>query len=260
MDALINGGFNGALAGRVIAIVDEIRAGAREDAYMMEGKIRNMLTEETRYIKPKYGKEYTEHNACRWLLFSNHKNAIPMSDNDRRWYVVHLTLAPRPEYVYAHLYGLLNMPGFIDSVGAWLRSRDISRFNPGARPPLTQAKSRAIEASKSDYQRIASDIVRVWPSDFISMSELISCMNEGDMSAAGKKLNGAMKHALQDVGMVYLPKQIRIGGDERFRGWIVRNADRWLSNLSIVTVGPELHKLKAVAKLTGYQTLIDHMG
>jgi primase-polymerase (primpol)-like protein len=255
MDSLIGGGFNGSLAGRVIAVVDEIRAGAREDAYMMEGKIRNMLTEEVRYVKPKYGREYSEHNACRWLLFSNHKNAIPMDDNDRRWYVVHLSAAPRPDHVYAFLYGLLDNPAWIESVGAWLRARDISRFNPGARPPVTEAKRRAIEASKSDFQRMAALVAKHWPSDFIGHDELLSIMTEGEM-IHGKRLTGAMKHALEDIGMERCDKQIYDATNNRYRVWFVRNADHWRTRTAIINVHPELMKMTAAAKGTGYQSLM----
>jgi primase-polymerase (primpol)-like protein len=255
MDALIQGGFNGALAGRVIAIVDEIRAGAREDAYMMEGKIRNMLTEETRYIKPKYGREYVEHNACRWLLFSNHKNAIPMDDNDRRWYVVHLSAGPRAEHIYSYLYGLLEQPGFIDSLAVWLRGRDLSAFNPGQRPPVTEAKQRAIAASKSDFQRVAGLIVKHWPCDFITVSDLSSAMFEGDVSMAGKRLNAAMKHALDDAGLVAVDKQIYDELGNKHRVWIVRNSAQWLADMTVVRTGPEFMKLRPHVKGTGYQTL-----
>jgi primase-polymerase (primpol)-like protein len=229
LDSLINGGFNGAIAGRVIAVVDEIRTGAREDAYMMEGRIRNMLTEETRYIKPKYGKEYTEHNSCRWLLFSNHKNAIPMSDSDRRWYVVHLMLAPRPEYVYANLYALLNNPAFIESVGAWLALRDISKFNPGARPPVTAAKLKAIDASKSEYQKAAALIVKHWPCDFITVADLSNVMHEGDAGVTGKRLNAAMRHALDDAGMHSCDYPLYDDRGNKQRCWIVRNVEAWLA-------------------------------
>lgn len=255
MDALIQGGFNGALAGRVIAIVDEIRAGAREDAYMMEGKIRNMLTEETRYIKPKYGREYVEHNACRWLLFSNHKNAIPMDDNDRRWYVVHLTQGPRAEHVYAHLYGLLEHPGFIDSLAVWLRGRDLSRFNPGERPPVTEAKQRAIAASKSDFQRMAGLVVKHWPCDFITVSDLTSIMFEGDMSAAGKRLTPAMKHALDDVGMHYLDAPVYDDNNNRQRCWLVRNVEGWMPCLTRDHTSKAFATFRPYAKGTGFQSL-----
>jgi len=255
MDQLIGGGFNGALAGRIIAVVDEIRAGAREDAYMLEGKIRNMLTEETRSINPKYGRAYMEHNACRWLLFSNHKNAIPMNANDRRWYVIHLGLKPREAHVYSYLYGLLEQPAFIDSVGIWLRQRDLSQYNPGARPPETTAKLRAIDASKSDYQRLAANVVKYWPADLITTNDLTSIMFEGDMSAMGKKINAAMKHALQDCGMHYVDKPLFDASGARHRTWIVRNVDYWLADLKLLRTAPEFNKLVAFNKGTGNQTL-----
>lgn len=256
MDSLISGGFNGSLAGRVIAIVDEIRAGGREDAYMMEGKIRNMLTEETRYVKPKYGREYAEHNACRWLLFSNHKDAIPMDDNDRRWYVVHLAAAPRADHVYAYLYSLLENPAFIDSLGVWLRMRDISKFNPGARPPVTEAKRRAIEASKSDFQRLARLIVKHWPSDFIDAASLTSIMFEDDMSAAGKRLNRAMKDALTDAGMERCDKHVYDAQRNKFSVWFVRNVEKYRADTSVIVATPQLIAMKSALKGTGYQSLM----
>lgn len=256
MDSLISGGFNGSLAGRVIAIVDEIRAGGREDAYMMEGKIRNMLTEETRYVKPKYGREYAEHNACRWLLFSNHKDAIPMDDNDRRWYVVHLTAAPRPDHVYAFLYSLLENPAFIDSIGVWLRARDISRFNPGARPPVTEAKRRAIEASKSDFQRLARLIVKHWPSDFIDVNALTSIMFEDDVSGAGKRLSKAMKDALTDAGMERCDRHIYDAARQKYSVWFVRNVDRYRAECGVIVATPQIMAMKSALKGTGYQTLM----
>lgn len=257
MDALINGSFNGALAGRMIAIVDEIRTGAREDAYMMEGKIRNMLTEETRYIKPKYGKEYVEHNSCRWLLFSNHKNAIPMSDNDRRWYVVHLTDEPRSEAIYAHLYALLDHPGFIESIGAWLKQRDLSRFNPGARPPMNAAKLKAIDASKTTYQKLAQQIVDRWPCDFITVADLVNIMSEGDHNA--KRLNAAQRHALDDVGMHVYDAAVYDELGNRQRCWIVRNVDAWLAPgvLCKDNTAKAFAAYRPHAKLGGFATLMN---
>jgi len=255
LDRLIMGDFNGPLAGRILAVVDEIRAGGSENAYQIEGKIRNMLTEETRAINPKYGREYMEHNACRWLLFSNHKNAIPMDDGDRRWDVVHLTADPRPEHVYGYLYSLLDHPGFVESIRAWLGMRDLSRFNPGARPPMTKAKSMAIEASKSDFQKAASNIVNHWPSDFITSADVHSIMNEDSMAGMGKKLTAAMKHALHDRQMYFVDKQVYDQQGQRHRIWIVRNVEFWMQDLSAWRINDELLKMAAIPGGTGWQKL-----
>lgn len=263
LDRLIGGDFNGPLAGRIIAIVDEIRAGGSENAYMMEGKIRNMITEETRAINPKYGREYMEHNACRWLLFSNHKDAIPLSDTDRRWYVVHLTDAPRPEHIYSYLYSLLDHPGFVESIGTWLAQRDIRKFNPGARPPVTSAKRTAIEASKSEFMKRAEQIVRLWPSDFITVADVSSVMTDGELSSAGqtKRLTAAQRHALQDAGMCACEIPIFDDHGNRQRVWIVRNVDRWLSGLlTKENTAPHFAALRPYVKVGGgFATLMGLM-
>lgn len=256
MDAIVGGNFNGALAGRLIAIVDEIRAGAREDAYMIEGKIRNMLTEETRYIKPKYGREYSEHNACRWLVCSNHKNAVPLSDNDRRWHVVHLTGAARDPSIYVYLYQLKDNPAFIDSLGAWLRMRDISQFKPGDRPPITAAKRKAIDASKTEYQKAAAQIVAHWPCDFITVADLLNVMNEGDVTGA-RRINSAMRHALDDAGMHPVDTPIYDDNGNRQRCWLVRNVDAWFAPGVLVRVNTAnaFANYRPHAKIGGYATL-----
>jgi hypothetical protein len=169
---------------------------------------------------------------------------------------VHLSLPPRPESVYAQLYALLDTPGFVDSVGIWLRSRDLSNFNPGRRPPVTAAKLKAIDASKSDFQRMASQVVRHWPSDLISSADLTSIMFEGDMSGAGKRLSTAMKHALQDAGMALLEKPVFDMAGNRQRAWIVRDVDEWMGKLTLLHTAPELEKVKPYVKGTGYQTLL----
>ena len=253
LDKLINGNFNGQIAGRVIAVVDEIRAGAHDDAYMIEGKIRNMLTESSRRINPKYGKAYDEHNACRWLLFSNHKNAIPLSEGDRRWWVSHLTAAPRNPNVYSYLYGLLDNPAFIDSIAAWLLARDLRNFNPGQRPPVNEAKRKAVEASQSTFQKVARQLIEFWPSDLIDTHDLISAMSEGEISS--HRISKAMKLALMDAGIQYMEKQAFGIDGRRHRVWCLRNYEKWAQNLGVLAAGPELEKIKQFHKGTGHATL-----
>jgi primase-polymerase (primpol)-like protein len=258
MGALISGSFNGAIAGKLIAVVDEIRAGARDDAYAAESFIRGMINEPVRNVNPKYGRQYREYNACRWLICSNHKNALPMAKGDRRLWVVHKTGLPRSPATYEYLYALQDNQQFIDSLGAWLAARDISNFKPGERPPLNEAKRSAISASQTDFQRVAYQIADKWPSDFISTSDLVNCMYEGDMQSAGKRLTAAMRHALDDAGLTLLEQQLRFRNDAvRFRGWIVRNEAHWLANLSGTAAELEIMKTTLTPTISAYSKLLD---
>jgi len=255
LGALINSNYNGVIAGRVIAIVDEIREGAKDDAYLVEGKIRNMLTAESRMINPKFGGQYEEYNACRWLLFSNHKNAIPINEDDRRWWVCHLALPPRDESVYVMLYGLLGNAAFIDSIGLFLRARDISHFNPGMRPPASEAKRAAVNATKSEYRHMADMIVKYWPSDFISWADVKEIMQEGDSHA---KINmGAIRHAMEDVGMERKASPVRMMDNTTVKVWIVRDVKRWNTGDRNLPVTLEVEKINRQFGLNAYRYLLE---
>ncbi len=85
---------------------------------------------------------------------------------------------------------------FINAVGVYLRGRDISKFNPGERPPMSDAKRTAINASKSMTQQSAEMIIKGWPSDVISNSDVVSLFTDGGEGS----LNAAMKRAMNEAG------------------------------------------------------------
>jgi phage/plasmid primase-like uncharacterized protein len=204
-------GFNGRLGCKLLAIVDEINEGGGSKWRHAE-TLKSLITEEIRTVNPKYGRQRVEWNAARWLLFSNHSTALPLDDGDRRFDVASCDEQPRPAAYYAELYGALHDPALGPSVREWLRRRDISRFNPGAMPPLSAAKRRMIELSKSDTDRAVDAIVRLWPSDLIMASVLRAACgaggaSDGDRSARAAAAASAMRslrHALERAGVVKL--------------------------------------------------------
>lgn len=127
-------GFNGRLSCKVLAVVDEIREGGRDAQWEHSEKMKSIITEETRQINPKYGRQSVEFNACRWLMFSNHLSAIPLEDGDRRIEVVYTEARPRGADYYARLYAVLDDALFIAAVAKFLGARDIRGFNPGGLP------------------------------------------------------------------------------------------------------------------------------
>ena len=125
------------IAARNLAIVDEIDEGNSGKAYQHAQKLKQLVTESTRHINPKYGRQYEEFNSCRWLVFSNSQAALPLEDKDRRFWVVLTADGPKDEGYYRALYALLDDELFITSVAHMLGQRNIADFNPGQRPPLT---------------------------------------------------------------------------------------------------------------------------
>jgi len=215
---LLESSFNGQLAGRVLAIVDEAREGGSRHAHIL----RSLVNEDVRNVNPKCDREYREHNALRWLVFSNHLDALPFDDTDRRWWVVRHTAAPREPEVYTALYALLRDPEFVNAVGWFLRNRDISAFNPGQRPPMNDAKMAAVGASMTMLQQDAADLVKNWPADVVTNADAAAVMSEGIAAT----FSGDMARALLDLGAVRLPGTIYFKGKSH-RAWILRDAGRW---------------------------------
>ena len=198
----MEGKFNDRLSRCLLAIVDEINEGGN-GSWRHAQTLRQMVTAEHREINPKYGRRYVEYNATRWLMFSNHTAAIPLGAEDRRFWVVDHDGPVRPPDYYKRLYAALSDPLFIVSVAHLLGTRDLSRFEPGQRPPLTRAKTALVELSQSENDAILADLLRLWPVDVISWHELQQVLPEGGGSYS------ALKHPLERAGIRKVKRRVR---------------------------------------------------
>lgn len=220
--------FNGQLAGRVLAIVDEIREGGG-DSYRNAEKLKSLVNAETRTVNPKYGRQFLEFNACRWLIFSNHANALPVDEHDRRWRVVAVNQPARAESVYAQLYNALNDEGFINAVGWHLANRDISGFRPGERPPMNRSKRLVIGASRSMLREMADDLIQdeALP-DIVSNATVALYLSDNKETT----LSLAMRRTMEDSGARQLlsekgsPAMLRLTGKQS-KFWVLRNYAQW---------------------------------
>lgn len=225
LPALLESQFNGPLAGRVLAMVDEVQEGGGENPFRHANRLKSLVNAEERFINPKFGRQYREHNACRWLVFSNHDNALPLNDSDRRWRVVRHNAAPRSPETYTKLYALLGDAEFINAVGVYLRDRDISTFNPGERPPMNEAKRAALNASKSMTQQGAEQLAERWPAEVITNGDAAEVLGDGQ----DKGFTPAMRRALTEAGAIQYGdgRLVKVRG-RSWRCWILRNVERWI--------------------------------
>lgn len=225
LGATLRTGYNGQLAGKLLAVVDEIDEGSSSRRYQMQQDLKQLVTEERRIINPKYGRQHEEFNACRWLIFSNSEAAIPLEDADRRFVVVRCDDDPRSEDYYWQLYRLRDDPAFIASVAEFLRRRDISAFRPGMRAPMTSAKSGLLERVRSDAEQALVDIVERWPVDVITSAEIDAVMGED------RPRDAAKRYALDRAGLVRLKAfrtQTSSGCGGKVTAYAVRNSAHWM--------------------------------
>jgi len=224
LGASLRSGFNGLLAGKVFAVVDEIEEGGSNRKYQLQQDLKQLVTEETRTINPKFGRQHVEWNACRWLIFSNSEVAIPLEDADRRFVVVRCDDDPKPDEYYRHMYHLRDDPAFVAAFADYLRQRDISSFNAGMRAPMTKAKQSLLERCRSEAEQILLEIAQRWPVDVITSEEINEALGPDQPSSTAKR------HMLDRAGMFRLRdwKGIcQFGLRSKIIAYAVRNGPVW---------------------------------
>jgi hypothetical protein len=215
----LDSGFNGRLAGKILAVDDEIRVGGGGFRHATQQRLKSIVTESDRLINPKYGRQHVERNACRWLLFSNHPDALAIDDADRRFNVIRCSLPVKPPDYYRRLYGALADPAFAVSVAAMLAARDLRGFNPGAHSLRTEARAAMIAASRPELVGRLMDFAEDWPADVVLAGDLRRAVGAEGAGAA-------WRHAVADAGFVRGEKVTTAAG-LRDRCFVIRNHALW---------------------------------
>lgn len=224
---VLDGSFNGRLSQKLLAIVDEAKAGMQDSKrYARSERLKTLVNQAAREINVKHGLQSVEHNCMRWLFFSNHADALPFDNNDRRIAVIANPTARHvggAEY-YSGLYGLLDDDAFISAVWAHLMyGVDVSDFNPGEHAPMNEAKRLALGEMQSEGERAVREFASVCPGDLATVQQLRSFIDTFNGDQSGSKINShVLKIWIEKAGMITTGKQAKINGMKQ-RIIIVRN-------------------------------------
>jgi hypothetical protein len=194
---LLTSNYNGRIGCKRLAIVDEVHMGNHRIMQPVVARLRQMMTEPMRVINPKYGKETVEYNKLRWLIFSNHDDALPVDTEDRRLHIIANPEKPMPASYYSKLYARLEDADFAEAIGYWLSTVDIGSFNPGAKPKMNAAKKAVVEASKSQLHRDTEDQLKQWASEGVEAFCFSDVVAQVDQEKRHKRELG---HILQELG------------------------------------------------------------
>ncbi len=203
-ESILNKGFNGRLSQKLLATVDEIREGTGH-RYQQQENLKSAIVEEVRLINPKFGRQYIEKNCCRWLFCSNHFDAMPFDNSDRRVIVIENPTTPKEPEWYEYLHKLMDDNNFISSIQHYLFTFDISNFKPGERAPMNEAKIKALECMETDAEKAIKQFISQWPAELATVSDLRAFIDENE-----EIKSRAMGHLIQKYGMK-TAKKIKVG-------------------------------------------------
>jgi hypothetical protein len=197
---MLNSGFNGPLSRRTLVIVDELKAAdTGYSATNHAQQLKALLTAEVRTINPKFGRVHQEFNCARWLMFSQHLDALPLERHDRRVIVITNPMERRPPEYYRRLYGMLDDQGFVHAVANYLGQRDLTDFNPSEPAPLTVAKESAIAACASDVERALVELREGSQRVLMTASDVSQYLTDCGLS---KPIGRALSSAYKAAGLV----------------------------------------------------------
>jgi hypothetical protein len=202
---LLDGGFTGRLSRKLLAIVDEAREGSGERRYARAERIKSLITEEYRQINPKYGFQTIEKNCCRWLMFSNHRDAIPFDSADRRIIYIENPTEQKSAAYYEKLYGLVSDPAFIGSVRHSLETLDISKFKPGQHAPMNDAKKAALNAMMTETERAVAEFKEDYSKDLTTRTMIQEYV---ERRIDGRANTTHLTHAITRAGMISSGRRI----------------------------------------------------
>jgi hypothetical protein len=206
LEQVLDSGFNDELSAKLLAVVDEIRVGGK-DQWRHSETLKQMITAQVRHINAKYGRKSIEANACRFLVFSNHRNAIPIDDTDRRIEVVICDEKPNDAEYYTKLYRDVDDQRVVAAFAQFLRQRDISSFNPGRHALKNADKAQVVAVTGSNEYTALVEFTENYTPPLATSDRLASAA--GFLSFSGDARRFA--YAIMDAGWQKL-RRVRLSG------------------------------------------------
>jgi hypothetical protein len=209
----INSEFTGWAANALLINIDEIRI-AGTNKYAILDKMKPMISDDTISVIFKGKDERSVPNFASYMMSTNHADAIPVSDNDRRYCVI-TTRYTRKEELLAHLGGPEATAEYFrklfaetarraDAIGRFLLGWKVDAgFDPEGRAPetdgLSSMRSLNVSEERDDLEAAIEDYSSpIISRDLLDVTELgKAALFDGKSLPTRKQL----AHLLSDMGL-----------------------------------------------------------
>jgi hypothetical protein len=191
-----------------ILILNELKEPDAKERRALANKLKpiiaappEMLTVNRKGLHP-----YQMANRVFVLAFSNDPVPISLDSQDRRWFCV-WSHAPRMTAQAAEKMWKWYKAGGFAAISGWLASRDVTAFNPGAAPMLTEFKMNLVEHGMSMAESYLVELMRGRMGEFskgvVASPFHALCDRLAGAAPSGVKVpQPALLHALKEAGWV----------------------------------------------------------
>ena len=189
-----------------VIVIQELRQAEAKDRRALENQLKPIIAAppELLTVNRKGMHPYQALNRVFVLAFSNERVAINLPSDDRRWFVVWSEANRMSEAESSALWAWYHSGGFA-AVASWLHARDVSAFNPGASPMMTEAKAIMVEAGMSGAESFLVELMRGRVGEFAAGVagapwHALCDRLQGQAPAGMKIVQGALLHAFKEAG------------------------------------------------------------
>jgi hypothetical protein len=143
----LKGDFNGWAAQCKLAIIEELmQIGRREVA----NELRDIITEPFIEVNMKNIAAFQIENYMAMFAVSNHIDALPLEDSDRRWLVVRTDAVKQDFDFYNPIFATLRDPAALAAVAYELQHRKVDKYDGREAAPMNEAKAEMIQNTMSE--------------------------------------------------------------------------------------------------------------
>jgi hypothetical protein len=163
----INSQWGYALESEVI-LLNELKEPEARERRALANRLKPIIAAPPEYlvVNRKGLHPYDTLNRAFVLAFSNDMIPITLSSDDRRWFVIWSTAGRMDPKEAQAMWRWYKEEGGFATIARWLYARNVSAFNPGAAPPMTDVKASLVEHSMSMAESSIVDMVRTRQGEF----------------------------------------------------------------------------------------------
>lgn len=210
--SMIERPFNDWAVGSRLIGIEEIRISGTNKWRVLD-QLKPMISNDTIAVEPKGLTRYHAPNFASYLMTTNHQDAVPMSDNDRRYCVIFTRHRSQQDLFDQH--GGAEAAGEyfdklfseserrVDAIGRFLIDRKMSdEFNPHGRAPKTGGLLKMRDANLSDDRIAVEEAIEDYGCEIVN-DQLIDVTHLNNCALMDGKylpVQRALANVLRDMG------------------------------------------------------------
>ena len=151
-----------------------------------------------RYYKRKGEPNFSAVSSTSYLIATNHANALPIPENDRR--IAVLTNGdPAPEAFWQGINDWMEQPQHIAALARYLAAHDTSSYKPFVPPPRFHGLKAMVESTKSDLDNLYEEALETMEGEVFAVIQLVNRMNELRLQGDYDLSNISWKNIVRNV-------------------------------------------------------------